>query len=270
MACSRDSCGFSPCMRCPYQLLKRWRKFNKHLHKWLGIPPSFTSIGLYIRSGQLQLPLSSVVEEFKVAMCRLSLTYTYSQDQLTREAGVRTRSGRKWAISTAIDQAESSLRTKDIIGNPCIRRQSLETAHFQQWSKSTPRKKRTMIKKEVRNLEEEGRRAKSIKLTTQGAWTKWNLPKRTITWSELAAGALLDILSTLQCKVQVEVQLHRGGTGGAMIRPDVIMWSPDGKKIILVELTVLWEEGCEEAAERKKAKYSNFSKIARIRGGQHG
>ncbi len=71
------------------------RKFNKHLRRWLGIPPSFTFLGFYTRSGQLQLPLSSVVEEFKVAKCRLALTYRDFRDQLTREAGVRTRSGRK-------------------------------------------------------------------------------------------------------------------------------------------------------------------------------
>lgn len=38
------------------------------------------------------------------------------------------------------------------------------------------------------------------------------------------------------------------------LRPDIIMWSKEGRKVILVELTVPWEEGCEEAAERKKAK----------------
>ncbi len=42
-----------------------------------------------------------------------------------------------------------------------------------------------MIQDEVQNLEEEWRRAKSIELATQGAWMRWNLPKRTITWSEL-------------------------------------------------------------------------------------
>jgi len=126
-----------------------------------------------------------VVEEFKVAKCRQSLTYRDSQDQLIRGAGVRTRSGCKWAASTAITQAECSLMTKDIIRNPCTGRQGLGTAHFQQWSKYTPQEKRTMIQDEVRNLEEEGRRAISIELATQGAWTRWNLPKRTITWSEL-------------------------------------------------------------------------------------
>ncbi|KAI8485686.1 hypothetical protein Bbelb_365200 [Branchiostoma belcheri] len=29
----------------------------------------------------------------------------------------------------------------------------------------------------------------------------------------------------------------------------------DGKKIVMIELTVPWEEGCEEAHERKSAKY---------------
>lgn len=42
-----------------------------------------------------------------------------------------------------------------------------------------------MVQDEVWNFEEEGRRAKSIKLATQGAWTRWNLPERTIMWSEL-------------------------------------------------------------------------------------
>ena len=352
------------------------RKFNKHLRRWLGIPPSFTSVGLYIRSGQLQLPLSSVVEEFKVAKCRLSLTYRDSEDQLTREAGIRTRSGRKWAASTAVNQAESSLRTKDTIGNLCTGRQGLGTSHFQQWSKSTPREKRTMIQDEVRNLEEEGRRAKSIELATQGAWTRWNLPKRTITWSEmwrLEPFRISFMLRAVYDTLPTPVNLHRwgmredplcrlcGGKGtmahilsgcktaltqgryrwrhdkvlaqladtleqerrkkrpaktkpllstiafvkegqrpavqsqakqnllqsaqgwvlevdlgrklhfpeavlSTTLRPDIIMWSLEGKKIILVELTVPWEENCEEAAERKKMKYQQLVQDCRDKG----
>ena len=66
------------------------KRVNKHLRKWLGIPPSFTSVGLYIRSGQLQLPLSSVVKEFK---CRIVMMYQDSNDEKVRNAGVTTRSG---------------------------------------------------------------------------------------------------------------------------------------------------------------------------------
>jgi len=89
------------------------RKFNKHLRRWLGLPPSFISLG------QLQLPLSSIVEEFKVTKCKMSLTYRDSQDQLISEAGVRIKVACKWATSTAIN-----------IGNPCTGSQGLGTAHF--------------------------------------------------------------------------------------------------------------------------------------------
>ena len=37
---------------------------SRHLRNWLGVPPRFTSIGLYGKTNKLQLPL---VEEFKVA-----------------------------------------------------------------------------------------------------------------------------------------------------------------------------------------------------------
>ncbi len=41
---------------------------------------------------------------------------------------------------------------------------------------------------------------------------------------------------------------------------------PGGKKIILVELMVPWEEGCEEAAERKKGKYQQLVQDCRDKG----
>ncbi len=31
------------------------------------------------------------------------------------------------------------------------------------------------------------------------------------------------------------------------LRPDIVLWSEKDHKIILIELTVPWEEGCEEA-----------------------
>ena len=48
------------------------RHVNKFLRKWLGIPPAFTTVGLYSKSSKLQLPISSIEEEFKVAKVRVS------------------------------------------------------------------------------------------------------------------------------------------------------------------------------------------------------
>lgn len=225
-------------------------------------------------------------------------------------------------------------------------------------------------------LEEEGRRAKSIELVTQGAWTRWNLPKRAITWSELwrlEPFRISFLLRAVYDTLPTPVNLHRwgmredplcglcGGKGtmahilagckialtqgryrwrhdkvlavladileqerrkkqparvrpllntvafvkegqrpvshslarqnllqsaqgwdmevdlgrklqfpkevlSTTLRPDIIMWSLEGKKIILVELTVPWEEGCEEAAERKRAKYQQLVQDSRDKG----
>lgn len=137
-------------------------KINTHLRKWLGIPPSFTSVGLYIRSGQLQLPLSSLVEEFQVAKCRVAMTFRDSRDRKISEAGIRTRSGRKWDATASLALAEGNLKLKDIIGVPCVGRQGLGMSHFHTWGKASSEERRAMIQAEVRDLEDERRRAKAV------------------------------------------------------------------------------------------------------------
>ncbi|XP_078336960.1 uncharacterized protein LOC144626561 [Crassostrea virginica] len=136
------------------------RMVNKSLRKWLGVPPGFSAIGLYSRSSQLQMPLSSVVEEFKIEKCRLVMTLRDTKDK----------------------KAESMLTLRDIIGNTCIGRQGLGIEHFQQWEKSEGKERRDMVLQEVRKGEEDQRRSKSVQL---GARTKWDVPSRKVTWAEL-------------------------------------------------------------------------------------
>ncbi|XP_076155592.1 uncharacterized protein LOC143138965 [Alosa pseudoharengus] len=351
------------------------RKVNKHLRRWLGIPPSFTAVGLYIRSGQLQLPFSSVVEEFKVAKCRVAMMLRDSKDEQVSNAGVTTRTGRKWAADTAVRQAESSLELRDIIGNVCMGRQGLGTSHFTQWRKASIQQRREMVQAEVRHQEEETRKAKAVELATQGTWTRWDLPNRRVTWTELwrlepfrvsfllrsvydtlpspanlarwglredplcklcgKRGTLAHILAGCQIalaqgryrwrhdqvlrvmadifeqarrrpqptKPQVpSMQFVRAGEKPSSVkrartnillgaqgwemsvdlgkkltfpsivqttlRPDVVIWSEQAKKIILVELTVPWEEGCEEAHERKSLKYQDLIMDCKDKGWQ--
>lgn len=69
------------------------RTINKHLRKWLGLPPIFTSIGLYSRTSKLQLPFTSLVEEYKVGKARLVMTLKDSKDEKVRAAGVEVKTG---------------------------------------------------------------------------------------------------------------------------------------------------------------------------------
>ena len=41
-------------------------------------------------------------------------------------------------------------------------------------------------------------------------------------------------------------------------RPDIVAWSDSKKSVLLIELTVPWEENREEAHERKKSRYETL------------
>ncbi|XP_033096040.1 uncharacterized protein LOC117100447 [Anneissia japonica] len=340
------------------------------------VPPSFTSIGLYIRSGQLQLPKSSVVEKFKIAKCRLVMTIRDSKDRKVSQAGIEIQTGRKWSAEEVVENAESSLKLRDIIGNHCIGRQCLGTSHFQQWNKANIKEKRDMGQKATREREDEVRKSRGVELGAQGAWTKWELPQRRLTWAEVwrmepyrISFFLLSVYDTLPtptnlclfglkedplCKLCVERgtlshilsgcktaltqgryigggmtmfyrRLHRQWTKNVQkrprrinkpssiafvkrgektptmketretilqlahtwefqvdlgkrlqfpqvvyttLRPDAVLWSTKSKKLIMVALSVPWEENCEIAYERKRAKYQDLLDSCKEKGWQ--
>lgn len=52
------------------------------------------------------------------------------------------------------------------------------------------------------------------------------------------------------------------------LRSGIVLLFIKNKKIILVELTVQWEEGCQEALEMKALKYQSLVKECREKGWQ--
>lgn len=89
------------------------RIINRHLRKWLGVPLSFISIELYSKIAKLQLPLTSVVEEFKAEKARFVMTLKDSPDEKVRQ---NSRGGSKkmakMVSGQAVTEAESRLRQK--------------------------------------------------------------------------------------------------------------------------------------------------------------
>ena len=88
---------------------------NKYLHKWLGVPPCFLKVALYTNFGNLQLPIPSLVEEFKMGKVRLHMMMD-SSDEIIWKAYPEIKSGMKWLAVKASQEAECSLWNKDIIG----------------------------------------------------------------------------------------------------------------------------------------------------------
>ena len=82
---------------------------NKYLHKWLDVPPCFWTVGHYTATGMLQLPFSSITEEFKVGKARLHLMLRDSPDDVIRQVQPEVRTGTKWSAVKAVQEAEASL-----------------------------------------------------------------------------------------------------------------------------------------------------------------
>ena len=158
---------------------------SRHLRKWLGVPPSFTSIGLYGKTNKLQLPLSSLVEEFKFAKSRLVLTLRDSPDEFIRDAGIETRTSRKWSATEAVKQAENTLKHKNIVGLTAVGRQGIGATNTVLWSRSDQNERRALIQSEVRRVQEHARQARVVEMGAQGAWTTWNTTDRKLTWGDI-------------------------------------------------------------------------------------
>ncbi|KAJ8385450.1 hypothetical protein AAFF_G00189020 [Aldrovandia affinis] len=73
-----------------------------------------SNIGLY-GHGALELPVSSLTEEYKCTKVRLNMILTESQDGMISGCP-RLATGRKWMPSEAVQQAKSALRHGDIVG----------------------------------------------------------------------------------------------------------------------------------------------------------
>ncbi len=116
---------------------KMERTVSAYVRKWLGVPKCLSSISLY-GHGILDLPLSSLVEEFKCAKSRLELTLTESRDTTIRAVTPALTTGRKWTPKEAVQQAKSALQHAEIVGRVQQGRSGLGSTKVRpRWSKAT-------------------------------------------------------------------------------------------------------------------------------------
>ena len=73
-------------------------------------------MALYSSSTKLKIPTLSLVEEYKFGKARLFQMLRDSCDPLVKNAQPSVITGRKWKAKIAVENAESALRMKEIIG----------------------------------------------------------------------------------------------------------------------------------------------------------
>ncbi len=94
---------------------KMERTISSYMRECLGLPRCLSSIGLY-GQGLLQLPLSSLAEEFRCTKVRLKMTLAESRDMVIRAAAPTLATGKKWMAKGAAPLAISALHHSDVMG----------------------------------------------------------------------------------------------------------------------------------------------------------
>ena len=76
------------------------------------------------------------MEEFKTAKTRLVFTLRDSPDEQIGEAGIVTRTGKKWSATETVSQAKSALKHNDIVGMTAVGRQGIGATKTLLWSQA--------------------------------------------------------------------------------------------------------------------------------------
>ena len=109
-----------------------------------------------------------------------------SEDPVVREVIPDVKTGRKWVAAREVEEMESRLRHKDIVGYTQTGHAGLGMVNFNYFSKASSAERRAMVVKEVRAKEEEARQAKAAGMALQGGWTQWeSIEPRSLSWSEI-------------------------------------------------------------------------------------
>ena len=160
------------------------RKINNYVKKWLGVPRSLTNIAIHSRCTKLKLPVHSLVEEFKVAKARSFMTLRDSEDPVIKNTQPDVKTGRKWSADVAVEEAESRLKHKEMVGAAQLGRQGLGWTTHKWYSSSSDKERRKLVTQELREAEEEKRLAIAVGQAKQGAWTRGeNVEQRELSWN---------------------------------------------------------------------------------------
>ncbi|GFS22241.1 reverse transcriptase [Elysia marginata] len=104
---------------------------------------------MYCRKAKLKLPLKSILEEYKCVEVRLVTLLEESDDPVVKmQPSIKT--GRKWKVADAIDEAKECLKMREVIGQTQTNRKGLGSSSVKWWSKTEGKETRYMVIDEVR------------------------------------------------------------------------------------------------------------------------
>ncbi|GFR99736.1 reverse transcriptase [Elysia marginata] len=90
-----------------------------------------------------------------------------SDDPVVKTVQPSIKTGRKWKVAEAIDEAKEYVRLKEVIGQTQTDRKGLGSSSVKWWSKTEGKEKRDMVIDEVRQREDVKRIQKAVQQSQQ-------------------------------------------------------------------------------------------------------
>ncbi|KAK3756978.1 hypothetical protein RRG08_041331 [Elysia crispata] len=91
-------------------------QIKKFTRRWLGVPPSLIDVAIYCRKTKLRLSLKPILEEYKCGKARLLSMIEDSEGLVVKTVQPTIKTGRKWKVVQAVDEAKECLKVTEVIG----------------------------------------------------------------------------------------------------------------------------------------------------------
>ena len=92
-------------------------RISKYIRKWLGFHPTISSLALYSKDSPCPLPFTSLSSLYKTSKTSSYLQLRDSKDTIVASSVPTVATGHKWQVSDAVQDAESILHFKKILGH---------------------------------------------------------------------------------------------------------------------------------------------------------
>ena len=132
-------------------------------------PRSLATLALRSTGTKVQLPVTSVIEEFKCCKARLHLMLRNSSDTVVRNTQPGAYTGRKWDVSKVIQEVEEALKFSEVMGDVQQGRCGIGWQKNRWWSVESERGSRSLEIEEIRHEEERMRVTQAMRQSQQGA-----------------------------------------------------------------------------------------------------
>ena len=163
-------------------------KISAMVRKWLGVPRMLTTIALYGKTNKLSLPLTSLIEEYKVSKVRLQSMLCSSRDKKISSNPPTINVGRKWNVTEVLHSVNGMAKHEEVVGVIQNSRRGLgmeKRCKFVSEVSVGGSQHRKLQEAGVRSLQEEERLVQAAQQGQQGRWLNWEVEDRRLTWSDI-------------------------------------------------------------------------------------